>query len=109
MSFPSHVPALSTTQAHLLALSIAASYVGSIYASQSTRTTHVPRDVAERGRERARHRDDPSVIRARLTAVVVSTALSCLAILVVVQLQSEWPGSVCSFPLLSNLPLTFRL
>lgn len=85
---------LSTLQAHLLALSFAGSYVGSIYVSQNARLTYASSGPTERARERVRYRDDPDVIRARLSAVTISTTLSCLIIFAVTRLQSDEPFTV---------------
>ena len=79
---------LSTTQAHLLALAFAGSYVGSIYVSQNARLTYASNNPTERARERVRQRDDPDVIRARLKAVAFSTTLSCLAVVEMVLVRS---------------------
>ncbi|KIP05933.1 hypothetical protein PHLGIDRAFT_59425, partial [Phlebiopsis gigantea 11061_1 CR5-6] len=79
---------LSITQAHLLALAFAGSYVGSIYVSQHARLTYASNNSTERAHERVRQRDDSGVIRARLKAVAFSTTLSCLAVVEVAHVHS---------------------
>ncbi|KAH9887992.1 hypothetical protein C8Q73DRAFT_656137 [Cubamyces lactineus] len=76
-------PPISLYTAHALAAFFTASYVGSLYLSKSARTiykTEVPNNTKP-GEERAkdseeRWRDDPAVIRARMIAASISTALS---------------------------------
>lgn len=87
---------LSTLQAHLLALFFAGSYVGSIYVSQNARLTYASSNPTERARERVRYRDDPDVIRARLSAVTISTTLSCIIVFGIAQSQSDEPLTVRS-------------
>jgi prenyl protein peptidase len=63
---------LTLTQAHLLSAFFAVSYVGSIYV--------LPGGRLGLGAANARRRDDPSVMRTRMLAVSVSTALSCVVV-----------------------------
>ncbi|KAI0659924.1 CAAX protease self-immunity-domain-containing protein [Cubamyces menziesii] len=80
-------PPISLPTAHALAAFFTISYVGSLYLSKSARTvykTDVSNDTTP-GEERTkdneeRSRDDPVVIRARLTAGSISTALSVGAV-----------------------------
>lgn len=67
---------LTTSQFVFASAFFAGSYVGSIYALQSAR-------IGGNG-DQAKSRDDPAVIRARLTAVSVSTAGSMCAVGVIV-------------------------
>ncbi|KAJ3921359.1 hypothetical protein F5877DRAFT_36242 [Lentinula edodes] len=76
--------ALSSTTAHMLGLTFASMYVGSIYVSKEARLvfnaqlTAVDSTGKPRERPRAdneRWRDDPDVIRARLIAVTIATVL----------------------------------
>ncbi|KAG7445568.1 Abi-domain-containing protein [Guyanagaster necrorhizus] len=77
---------LSSSQATLLALFFASSYVGSLYISKNARLSFVSKTVkvsegeSRQKQEKERWRDDPDVIRARLTAVVSSTVVSCLVV-----------------------------
>ncbi|KAK7468376.1 CAAX prenyl protease [Stygiomarasmius scandens] len=93
---------LSTTSAHLLGLTYAGVYVGSLYVSKYGRTvfTSVTRPGREgtRGEQeeekrrvsvQERSRDDPTVIRARLTAVSFAT-LGCLVLACVIVAQVEY-------------------
>ncbi|KAI0783729.1 hypothetical protein C8Q75DRAFT_781697 [Abortiporus biennis] len=87
MAVPPSAPPLSSLSAHLLAASFAISYVGSLYLSKhsrlrfsSTAVAHNQNDVPRQKYDGERWRDDPDVIRARLTAVTLSTLLSCATI-----------------------------
>jgi len=80
--FPS--PPISLTTAHCLAAFFAFSYVGSLYIFKNARLSFSKKTIsditagAERRKEHnERWRDDPDVIRARLTVVSISTVLSC--------------------------------
>lgn len=84
-----HIPALSTWQAHALAFVVGGSYVGSLYVSQNTRLTYQSEDAVAQAKERVRRRDDPDVIRARLTAVSVSTILSCVLVCCLVYMKFD--------------------
>ena len=75
MSFAT--PPLSILQAHALAGFCATSYVGILYVSQNTRISYAPDGAPEQANQRLRRRDDPDVIRARVTAVSLSTLISC--------------------------------
>ncbi|KAI0330714.1 Abi-domain-containing protein [Cubamyces sp. BRFM 1775] len=76
-------PQISLSTAHALAAFFTASYVGSLYLSKSARTIYKS-DISEDikpGEERTkesdeRWRDDPAVVRARMVAASISTALS---------------------------------
>ncbi|KIK52101.1 hypothetical protein GYMLUDRAFT_233793 [Collybiopsis luxurians FD-317 M1] len=79
---------LSPHIAHLLGLAFASVYVGSIYVSKEARLVFItqtrPSDSEDKSKERPRQqnerwRDDPDVIKARITAVSIATAL-CVAI-----------------------------
>lgn len=71
---------LSVQHAHLLAGFCASSYVGILYVLQRTRITYSTKSAEGQAKERARRRDDPDVIRARLAAVTVSTLASCAVV-----------------------------
>jgi prenyl protein peptidase len=75
---------LSLMRAHLLAGFCASSYVGILYLLQQTRITYSSQSLEGQAKERARRRDDPDVIRARLAAVSASTLISCAVVLGVV-------------------------
>ncbi|KAH8082801.1 hypothetical protein BXZ70DRAFT_958687 [Cristinia sonorae] len=83
-------PPLTITQAHQLAGFFAVSYVGSLYLFKNARLSFTSQQQpTEDGKQRERSqgerwRDDPAVIRARLVVVSVSSALSCLALFVVI-------------------------
>ena len=81
---------ISTSTSTALAAFFTFSYVGSLYLAKAGRLSFKapPVDVPQ-GEERVRvaneqWRNDPQVIRARLTAAVISTLLSCLVVLYVV-------------------------
>ncbi|KAF6749405.1 hypothetical protein DFP72DRAFT_970461 [Ephemerocybe angulata] len=87
---PSGLPLLPISIAHILALSFAAIYVGSLYVSNHTRLSFAT-DVDGKGvsagvlqeRERKaneRWRDDPDVIRARLIAVSMASLTCCTVV-----------------------------
>ena len=76
-------PVLSVLQAHALAGFFAASYVGSLYVSQRARITYSSNNANEQAKERERRRDDPDVIKARLTIVSLVTVLNCMVVFVV--------------------------
>ena len=71
---------LSVPLANLLAGFCASSYVGILYILQQTRITYSSQSAEGQAKERARRRDDPDVIRARLIAVSVSTIVSCAVV-----------------------------
>ncbi|KAK0462016.1 uncharacterized protein EV420DRAFT_1528346 [Desarmillaria tabescens] len=79
-------PPLSPPQATLLALFFVSSYVGSLYISKNARLSFVSKTVKlpdgqiRQKQDKERWRDDSDVIRARLTAVVSSTVLSCFVV-----------------------------
>ncbi|KAK0202160.1 hypothetical protein DFS33DRAFT_1444023 [Desarmillaria ectypa] len=79
-------PPLSPSQATLLALFFVSSYVGSLYISKNARLSFVSKTVklpdgqTRQKQDKERWRDDPDVIRARLTAVVSSTVVSCFVV-----------------------------
>ncbi|KAK0504399.1 hypothetical protein EDD18DRAFT_499993 [Armillaria luteobubalina] len=79
-------PPLSSSQATLLALFFVSSYVGSLYISKNARLSFVSKPVkladgqVRRKQDKERWRDDSDVIRARLTAVALSTVLSCFVV-----------------------------
>ncbi|KAI0337417.1 hypothetical protein BDW22DRAFT_1364191 [Trametopsis cervina] len=73
-------PPLSVVEAHALAGFCAASYVGILYVLQQTRISYRTESAQDQAKERARRRDDPDVIRARLIAVSISTVLSCVLV-----------------------------
>ncbi|KAI0760690.1 hypothetical protein C8Q74DRAFT_1387744 [Fomes fomentarius] len=80
-------PPISTSTAHAYAAFFTFSYVGSLYVSRSARLSFKRgasvnlRDGEERSKENdERWRNDPDVIRARLLAASLSTALSVYAV-----------------------------
>lgn len=83
-------PPLSTTFAHLLSLFFASAYVGSIYLSKKSRlaftskVVHTINGQARPKEQDERWRDDPDVIKARLTAVGLATLVCCFAVIGVV-------------------------
>ncbi|CCM00632.1 uncharacterized protein FIBRA_02669 [Fibroporia radiculosa] len=90
-------PPISLNTAHALALSFVGSYVGSLYISKNARLSFkkvVAPDLRE-GEQRAkeddeRWRNDPDVIRARVTAAGLSTVSSCVVVLGVVWAFVGW-------------------
>jgi prenyl protein peptidase len=79
-------PPLSLSSARILALSFSIVYVGSIYISARTRlafAADVKPSQDGRQREKAtneRWRDDPDVIKARLTAVGIASCICCTGV-----------------------------
>ncbi|KAI0685731.1 hypothetical protein BC835DRAFT_1455259 [Cytidiella melzeri] len=103
---------LPVQYAHLLAGFCASSYVGILYLLQQTRITYSSQSAEGQAKERARRRDDPDVIRARLVAVSVSTLVSCAVVV-----GTEWNVTVLSgnmallsalAPALTRLGLRFQ-
>ncbi|GJE85418.1 CPBP family intramembrane metalloprotease [Phanerochaete sordida] len=92
MSVADLVPLLPTWQAHVLAFLVGGSYVGSLYVSQNARLTYESENAVDQAKERVRRRDDPDVIRARLTAVTASTVLSCVVLCGVVYAMLDGPS-----------------
>ncbi len=107
---PIHEPALiSLSKAHLLAGFCASSYVGILYALQQTRITYTSESAEGQAKERAKRRDDPDVIRARLAAVTISTLVSCAVVAGTIWHESGGK-EVCFTCLLSRLEgLTINL
>ncbi|KAJ7615516.1 hypothetical protein FB45DRAFT_935875 [Roridomyces roridus] len=89
---------LSSTAAHLLALSFSVSYVGSLYFVKNVRS----RSLDPRTRITPGSRDDPAVIRSRLAAVTVATTLNCIIVYVLVQ-KSSPPSSAHTLSTTLNL------
>ncbi|KAJ7117970.1 hypothetical protein C8R43DRAFT_1036556 [Mycena crocata] len=117
---------LSILSAHLLALSFSSSYVGSIYAAKNARIRFTSTPDA-RQTVQAGSRDDPAVIRARLTVVTFASAFSCAVLYLLVARSTQpstspftrtldvlgvrWPASVLSClqtPLLFLEEIVFR-
>lgn len=104
-------PPISAATAHAFAAFFTLSYVGSLYLSKSARLafkTSVKADIRP-GEERAkeddeRWRNDPDVIRARLVAASLSTALNVGVVYWLVQSVSL-ESKVCLCPSSSD---TFR-
>lgn len=97
-------PPISLSTAHSLAVFFAGSYVGSLYLSKNARLTFkkAPAKALRDGEQRLkendeRWRDDPDVIRARLSAVTLSTASSCAVVLGLVWKLIGWGVEVCPF------------
>ncbi|KAJ6514753.1 hypothetical protein DFH09DRAFT_1049058 [Mycena vulgaris] len=67
---------ISIFSSHFLALGFASSYVGSIYIVKKARIPFPGSDAAG-NHVQPGSRDDPSVIRARLTAATIASALGC--------------------------------
>jgi prenyl protein peptidase len=71
--------------AHLAAFAYASVYVGSLYISKNTRLSFTSNssndgiDSRTQGQANGRLRDDPDVIKARLLAVSIASALCCYA------------------------------
>ncbi|KZV99988.1 hypothetical protein EXIGLDRAFT_604880 [Exidia glandulosa HHB12029] len=91
MSLPFELPVLSSGVALVASLAVAGSYVGSLYLFKSSRLvfarpkTDGLRDAHERQRVPGEQwRNDPRVIKARLTAVSLSTALCCALVFALV-------------------------
>ncbi|KAJ7759428.1 hypothetical protein DFH07DRAFT_919023 [Mycena maculata] len=66
---------ISMLWAHILALGFFCSYVGSLYVAKNARVRFSAPDA--RYRVRPGSRDDPNVIRARLTAVTIACIFTC--------------------------------
>ncbi|KAJ7132693.1 hypothetical protein C8R46DRAFT_1181249 [Mycena filopes] len=81
-----HYP-LSSLSSHLLALSFSASYVGSLYVVKNARLRFSAPD-ARRSDVQPGSRDDPAVIRARLTAATFASILCCCGVYIVVARSS---------------------
>lgn len=101
-------PPISTSTAHAYAAFFTFSYVGSLYVSRSARLSFKRgasvnlRDGEERSKESdERWRNDPDVIRARLLAASLSTALGLYAVYWLVQgitPESEVRVQLCPEP-----------
>ncbi|KAF7357219.1 hypothetical protein MSAN_01316800 [Mycena sanguinolenta] len=94
---------LSMLSSHLLALLFGSSYVGSLYVAQNARlrfSTRTP-DTQQR-RYMPGSRDDPAVIRARLTAVTIATLFNC-AVLYALITRSTAPSFDSSASILAIL------
>ena len=96
-------PIISGLSAFLISLSFSIIYVGSLYLSNNARLSFVSEPHrAKPGREdeerekmkNERWRDDPDVIRARLTAVSVATVVCCLSVFVVLLFYHVGSGAV---------------
>ncbi|KAJ7132629.1 hypothetical protein C8R46DRAFT_329706 [Mycena filopes] len=86
---------LSPLSSHLLALSFSASYVGSLYVVKNARLRFSARDARPpRWDVQVGSRDDPAVIRARLTAATFASLFCCCGVYIVVLTSS--PPSVHS-------------
>lgn len=79
-------PPISTFSAHVITLTLAISYVGSLYLSKNARlsfSSKPQRVLNGSSREKEsteRWRDDPEVIQARLIAVTTATSLCCAGV-----------------------------
>ncbi|KZT70020.1 hypothetical protein DAEQUDRAFT_737747 [Daedalea quercina L-15889] len=94
-------PPISLSTAHSLAVFFAGTYVGSLYFSKNARLSFKQGGIKlKQGQQRTkeqdeRWRDDPDVIRARLTAASLSTLSSCTAVVLLVWKLLRWaPKSV---------------
>ncbi len=72
---------LSPTTSQLLQALLAVGYVSSIYVHPNGRLKF---EITPQGKKPIKTRNDPLVIRARLTAVVLATILSCAVVIGVV-------------------------
>jgi len=97
-------PPISLSTAHSFTILFAGSYVGSLYISKSARLVFKKVFVRplHEGEQRAkeydeRWRDDPDVIRARMTAVGLSTVSSCVAVIGLVWKLLGWGGKELPF------------
>jgi hypothetical protein len=110
MSPAPSVSAIPTKYAHLLTISFAFSYVGSLYIFKNARLSFSATAHARHGQARQkvlneRWRDDPDVIQARLASVSLATLVSSLGVFVVVW-QSLGGGKPVSQPVRRlNVPL----
>ncbi|KAJ6466869.1 hypothetical protein C8R45DRAFT_1020364 [Mycena sanguinolenta] len=94
---------LSMLSSHLLALLFGSSYVGSLYIAQNARLRFsTPRPDPQQRHYVPGSRDDPAVIRARLTAVTIATLFNC-AVLYALIARSTAPSSHSSASLLAIL------
>ncbi|KAF9266178.1 hypothetical protein L218DRAFT_996942 [Marasmius fiardii PR-910] len=80
---------LTPSEAYLLGLSFTFIYVGSLYISKNARLSFSSKSSHRSNGPRLREsnerwRDDPDVIRARITAATIATVLSCSLVWVVV-------------------------
>ncbi|KAJ8087121.1 CAAX prenyl protease [Marasmius tenuissimus] len=93
---PVEAAPLTTSQAYLLGLALTFIYVGSLYVSKNARLSFSSKSSSIQGpRSRGaneRWRDDPDVIRARITAVTIATAL-CTAVVWIVVWKSVYSGN----------------
>jgi prenyl protein peptidase len=85
------IQSIPTISAHMLTLSFAVSYVGSLYISKNARLSFASRPPAPARNGEARQkvvnerwRDDPDVIKARLASVSLATFVCCVGVLAVV-------------------------
>ena len=85
MSSPD-IAAIPGWAAHFIACGFAVCYVGSLYISNRTRLSFAKNvqvkfdDTPREKLANERWRDDPDVILARLTAVVIATTLCCVGV-----------------------------
>ncbi|KAJ7472660.1 hypothetical protein FB451DRAFT_1250279 [Mycena latifolia] len=93
---PIHTPLypISAFSSHLLALLFSVSYVGSLYVVRNARIS-LKAPVAGQ-QVPGGSRDDPSVIRARLTAATIASAFNC-AIIYYLVLKNTLPSSTHTF------------
>ncbi|KAJ7480743.1 hypothetical protein FB451DRAFT_1394813 [Mycena latifolia] len=111
---------LSTFSSHLLAFLFSSSYVGSLYLAKNARIRFTAPDASQGVQPGSR--DDPAVIRARLTVVTIASAFTCGAVYFLVSqsastqpllktlevLGVRWPVTMLSYlqtPLLFLGPL----
>ncbi|KAL0576163.1 CAAX prenyl protease [Marasmius crinis-equi] len=85
---PVELAHLTSPQAYVLGLSLTFIYVGSLYVSKNARLSFSSKSSSTGGHRlreaNERWRDDPDVIRARITAVTIATALCTLLVWIVV-------------------------
>ncbi|KAJ6546694.1 hypothetical protein DFH09DRAFT_989507 [Mycena vulgaris] len=105
---PSSVPLyrLSTLSSHLLALLFSSSYVGSLYVVKNARIRFTAGEAQYRVQSGGR--DDPAIIRARLSAVTIASVFTCGAVSFLISgsvvpsartlavLGLSWPTSILS-------------
>lgn len=98
-------PSISPNTATLLSAFFTFSYVGSLYLARAGRLAfHAPSVDVPNGQERVREanerwRNDPEVIRARLTAAVISTVTSCVVVAMVLSQSGTCRTNGVSRPL----------
>jgi prenyl protein peptidase len=95
-------PLLSTSSASLLSFVFATTYVGSIYFSRRTRLSlgsrNTKSDTDDAGNNSTKGtRDDPDIVRARLLAVSIATAVCCAGVFSVLWGRMRWDANVSTY------------